>query len=53
MKLDVLREKDETDIILLLKQPYNEKLLCAFICKYTPDKHEDFEQLVEMSKNIK
>lgn len=50
MKLDILREKDEKDIILLLKQPYNEKLLCAFICKYTPNKYEDFEQLVQISK---
>lgn len=50
MKLDVLREKDEKDIVLLLKQPFHEETLCNYICKFTPDKHEELEQLKMISQ---
>ena len=54
MKLQLLRDKDEDDIIGLLRfKGLNKKLLSNLVQKYAHDKMEDLEQLVLMSTLIK
>lgn len=54
MKLMLLRDKDENDIILLLKsKEIDQKKLMKLVTKYANDKVEDLAQLTMMSDLVK